>query len=201
MRGPVGLDGIRVAVDDERAKVRMPHHRLRDARRAPSGSSACLMRLCGSGIAPVARTRARRSWGWCRRWRAARTGSRTATCCAGPRTNQVLGHRVVASSTLATFLRAFTAGMSAPTTRSRPSAPTRVVDQTTPSSASSAWAGSSRSACACNPCPRGDRADRRAAWTTLLDYPPTSIAQLAETTLGGRPLLVRRGRTLDPRAS
>jgi hypothetical protein len=35
------------------------------------------------------------------------------------------------------------------------------------------------------------------AWTTLADYPPTSIAQIAETTLGGRRLVVRRVRTLD----
>jgi hypothetical protein len=35
------------------------------------------------------------------------------------------------------------------------------------------------------------------AWTTLEDYPPTSIAQIAETTLGGRRLVVRRVRTLD----
>src|SRR5436190_3276358 len=35
------------------------------------------------------------------------------------------------------------------------------------------------------------------AWTTLEDYPPTSIAQIAETTLGGRRLIVRRVRTLD----
>jgi hypothetical protein len=36
-----------------------------------------------------------------------------------------------------------------------------------------------------------------AAWTTLEDYPPTSIAQIAETTLAGRRLVVRRVRTLD----
>jgi hypothetical protein len=35
------------------------------------------------------------------------------------------------------------------------------------------------------------------AWTTLQDYPPTSIAQIAETTLAGRRLVVRRVRTLD----
>jgi hypothetical protein len=35
------------------------------------------------------------------------------------------------------------------------------------------------------------------AWTTLEDYPPTSIAQIAEATLGGRRLVVRRVRTLD----
>src|SRR4051794_11564827 len=35
------------------------------------------------------------------------------------------------------------------------------------------------------------------AWTTLEDYPPTSIAQIAETTLNGRRLVVRRVRTLD----
>lgn len=35
------------------------------------------------------------------------------------------------------------------------------------------------------------------AWTTLEDYPPTSIAQIAETELGGRRLVVRRVRTLD----
>jgi hypothetical protein len=35
------------------------------------------------------------------------------------------------------------------------------------------------------------------AWTTLEDYPPTSIAQIAETTLGDRRLVVRRVRTLD----
>jgi Transposase DDE domain group 1 len=35
------------------------------------------------------------------------------------------------------------------------------------------------------------------AWQTLPDYPPTSIAQIAETTLGGRRLVVRRVRTLD----
>jgi hypothetical protein len=34
-------------------------------------------------------------------------------------------------------------------------------------------------------------------WTTLDDYPPTSIAQIAETTLNGRRLIVRRVRTLD----
>jgi hypothetical protein len=36
-----------------------------------------------------------------------------------------------------------------------------------------------------------------AAWTTLEDYPPTSIAQIAETKLGDRRLVVRRVRTLD----
>nr|MDQ2982025.1 IS1380 family transposase [Actinomycetota bacterium] len=35
------------------------------------------------------------------------------------------------------------------------------------------------------------------AWQTLADYPPTSIAQIAETTLNGRRLVVRRVRTLD----
>jgi hypothetical protein len=35
------------------------------------------------------------------------------------------------------------------------------------------------------------------AWTTLEDYPATSIAQIAETTLGDRRLVVRRVRTLD----
>jgi hypothetical protein len=35
------------------------------------------------------------------------------------------------------------------------------------------------------------------AWQTLEDYPPTSEAQIAETTLAGRRLIVRRVRTLD----
>jgi hypothetical protein len=35
------------------------------------------------------------------------------------------------------------------------------------------------------------------AWQTLEDYPATSIAQIAETTLNGRRLAVRRVRTLD----
>ena len=35
------------------------------------------------------------------------------------------------------------------------------------------------------------------AWTSLEDYPPTSIAQIAETTLNGRRPVVRRVRTLD----
>src|SRR5215217_4050220 len=35
------------------------------------------------------------------------------------------------------------------------------------------------------------------AWQTLEDYPPTSIAQIAETKLGNRRLVVRRVRTLD----
>jgi hypothetical protein len=35
------------------------------------------------------------------------------------------------------------------------------------------------------------------AWQTLEDYPPTSIAQIAETTLGEARLVVRRVRTLD----
>src|SRR3954470_4365292 len=35
------------------------------------------------------------------------------------------------------------------------------------------------------------------AWMTLADYPPTSIAQIAQTTLGGTRLIVRRVRTLD----
>ena len=34
------------------------------------------------------------------------------------------------------------------------------------------------------------------AWQALEDYPPTSIAQIAETTLGERRLIVRRVRTL-----
>jgi hypothetical protein len=41
-----------------------------------------------------------------------------------------------------------------------------------------------------------DRIDER-AWTTLADYPPTSIAQIAEAELNGRRLVVRRVRTLD----
>jgi Transposase DDE domain group 1 len=36
------------------------------------------------------------------------------------------------------------------------------------------------------------------AWQTLADYPPTSIAQIAETVLGDRRLIVRRVRTLNP---
>jgi DDE family transposase len=36
-----------------------------------------------------------------------------------------------------------------------------------------------------------------AAWQTLPEYPKTSIAQIAETTLGDRRLIVRRVRTLD----
>jgi Transposase DDE domain group 1 len=36
-----------------------------------------------------------------------------------------------------------------------------------------------------------------AAWQTLPDYPDTSIGQIAETTLAGRRLVVRRVRTLD----
>jgi hypothetical protein len=35
------------------------------------------------------------------------------------------------------------------------------------------------------------------AWQTLEDYPPTSVAQIAETTLGDQRLIVRRVRTLD----
>jgi hypothetical protein len=35
------------------------------------------------------------------------------------------------------------------------------------------------------------------AWITLADYPPTSIAQIAETTLGDRRLIVRRVRRLS----
>jgi hypothetical protein len=38
-----------------------------------------------------------------------------------------------------------------------------------------------------------------AAWQTLEDYPDSSIAQIAETTLAGRRLVVRRVRTLDRR--
>jgi hypothetical protein len=34
-------------------------------------------------------------------------------------------------------------------------------------------------------------------WQTLEDYPPTSVAQIAETVLAGRRLIVRRVRTLD----
>jgi len=41
-----------------------------------------------------------------------------------------------------------------------------------------------------------DAIDER-AWVTLADYPPTSIAQIAETELNGRRLVVRRVRTLD----
>jgi hypothetical protein len=36
-----------------------------------------------------------------------------------------------------------------------------------------------------------------AAWSTLADYPATSIAEIAETNLGDRRLIVRRVRTLD----
>jgi Transposase DDE domain group 1 len=36
------------------------------------------------------------------------------------------------------------------------------------------------------------------AWQTLADYPPTSIAQIAETVLGDQRLIVRRVRTLNP---
>ena len=35
------------------------------------------------------------------------------------------------------------------------------------------------------------------AWVTLADYPDTSVAQIAETTLGDQRLIVRRVRTLD----
>jgi len=37
------------------------------------------------------------------------------------------------------------------------------------------------------------------AWQTLHDYPDTSIAQIAETTMGDRRLVVRRVRTLSSR--
>jgi hypothetical protein len=37
-----------------------------------------------------------------------------------------------------------------------------------------------------------------AAWQTLEDYPPTSIAQIAETTLGDQRLIVRRQNTQRP---
>ena len=55
-----------------------------------------------------------------------------------------------------------------------------------------------RSASACSPHVRAaiEQIDEH-AWQTLDDYPPTSIAQIAETTLGGRRLVVRRVRTLD----
>ncbi len=43
---------------------------------------------------------------------------------------------------------------------------------------------------------RIEQIDER-AWSTLEDYPPTSIAQIAESTLNGRRLVVRRVRTLD----
>ena len=36
-----------------------------------------------------------------------------------------------------------------------------------------------------------------AAWQTLADYPPTSVAQIAETVQGDQRLVVRRVRTLD----
>ena len=59
-------------------------------------------------------------------------------------------------------------------------------------------AGSSRSASACSPT-SGAQVEQidEGAWTTLEDYPPTSIAQIAETKLGDRRLVVRRVRTLD----
>jgi hypothetical protein len=38
-------------------------------------------------------------------------------------------------------------------------------------------------------------------WQTLEDYPPTSIAQIAETTHAGQRLIVRRVRTLDAQAN
>jgi hypothetical protein len=41
-----------------------------------------------------------------------------------------------------------------------------------------------------------DAIDER-AWIDLPDYPKTSIAQIAETTHGGRRLIIRRVRTLD----
>ena len=41
-----------------------------------------------------------------------------------------------------------------------------------------------------------DAIDER-AWVTLGDYPPTSIAQIADTKLGDRRLVIRRVRTLD----
>src|SRR3954453_23801751 len=43
---------------------------------------------------------------------------------------------------------------------------------------------------------RIEQIDER-AWSTLEDYPTTSIAQIAESTLNGRRLVVRRVRTLD----
>ena len=45
--------------------------------------------------------------------------------------------------------------------------------------------------------PRGDRAIEEAAWQTLDDYPPISIAQIAETRVGDQRLIVHRLRTLD----
>jgi Transposase DDE domain group 1 len=43
---------------------------------------------------------------------------------------------------------------------------------------------------------RIEQIDER-AWSTLEDYPTTSIAQIAESTLNGRRLVIRRVRTLD----
>ena len=76
-------------------------------------------------------------------------------------------------------------------------APTRGSGQTRRSTGSSARAGSSRSAFACSPRPHGDRRDRRAGLDHAGRLPAHSIAQIAETQLGERRLVVRRVRTLD----
>ena len=76
--------------------------------------------------------------------------------------------------------------------------PTAASGTSRPSTGSTGRAGSSRSACACNRrSGRRSRRSTRAPGSSLPDYPKTSIAQIAETTLGGRRLVVRRVRTLD----
>jgi hypothetical protein len=60
------------------------------------------------------------------------TASTTPTCCAAAPTSQVLGHRVMAPSTLGTFLRSFTFGH------------VRQLDQLTEQFFTCAWGGWSK---------------------------------------------------------
>ena len=106
--GPVGLDGIQVAFDDERA-VADAGIVLGDARAAPGDRAARRRAVC-LGERPGAANAGAKVMSLLS---AMALGADCIDDCGvlrSGRTGEVLGHRVVAPSTLGTFLRAFTFG-------------------------------------------------------------------------------------------
>ncbi len=80
--GPVGLDGVAVAFDDERA-VADAGIVLAATLAQRLGIEALVDQTVDLGDRPGAANAGREGHdAWCRRWRSARTASTTATCCA-----------------------------------------------------------------------------------------------------------------------
>src|SRR5439155_1273141 len=100
-------------------------------------------------------------------------------------TEALLGHRVMAPSTLGTFLRSFSFGH------------VRQLDRVLAESIRRAWSAGRGGRCSVAVTMHTVVADRIAlipeqAWQPVADYPDTGVCELAETTLGDERLVVRR---------